>query len=156
MIELATNNKKVQLKFGLKVLLKTNREFGSIHEGQKQDDGGSRIYMDLATGSDNKLVEFIKLCAPDKLTDDEVIEMLENYMDVNGVEYEEIFNLFMDELNESRFFSKKINDTIKLLEKQQEAQRETAPEKAEELEYMLGLLKRKKSLKTVPEQESQI
>lgn len=156
MIELATNNKKVELKFGLKVLLKTNREFGSIHEGQKQDDGGSRIYMDLATGSDNKLVEFIKLCASDKLTDDEVIEMLENYMDANGVEYEEIFNLFMDELNESRFFSKKINDTIKLLEKQQEAQRETAPEKAEELEYMLDLLKRKKSLRTVPEQESQI
>lgn len=156
MIELATNNKKVQLKFGLKVLLKTNREFGSIHEGQKQDDGGSRIYMDLATGSDNKLVEFIKLCASDKLTDDEVIEMLENYMDANDAEYEEIFNLFMDELNESRFFSKKINDTIKLLEKQQEAQRETAPEKAEELEYMLDLLKRKKSLKTVPEQESQI
>lgn len=153
MIELATNNKKVELKFGLKVLLKANKEFGTIHEGQKQEDGGSRIYMELATGSDNKLVEFIKLCAKDKLTDDEVVEMLENYMDANDVEYEDIFDLFMDELNESRFFSKKINDTIKLLEKQQKAQRETAPEKAEELEYMLDLLKRKKSLRTVPEQE---
>lgn len=153
MLELNTGSKTFEVKFNLKALMKVNSEFSNIENGKSNDDGASVAYVQLLTGNDKTLVDVIKLCANPKVSESEVEQAIENYVEENSDNeeaYKEFFNLIIEEFKNSRFFGKKAKDIQAQMTKQkemilaQDPQTEKSKEKLDSMEYILTLMKQEK------------
>lgn len=117
--------KELEIKFNYRLLFLANRKFETKDDkGNKQENGAANLFNHIMDRKDSAVVELIKLAHKGKLTDDEVIDALESYMEENG--YEETFEEIEQEMLNSGFFLAKVKKqledmemSLKILEKKE-------------------------------------
>ncbi|MBC1290633.1 tail assembly chaperone [Listeria booriae] len=158
MITLKIKGTDHELKFNLKALFKANQDFSTKDdEGDSLGNGGSQLYIQLGLGNDEALANVIRVTAKGKFSEDDILDAIENYIEEEGITYDEFFELFKREMEQSRFFSKKITDLKKTLEKQKitlsNKDTDEAKEQLQGVEHILSLMPQEKSLSLAPDTE---
>lgn len=120
MLEISTAKKTLEFKFSLKALMKVNSEHSTIDDGKSNGNGGALAFVQLINGNDEMLISILKSCATKPVSENELLNVIEDYIIENDTDYAQLFDLVTAEMKNSAFFGKKIRDMKKQMEKQKE------------------------------------
>lgn len=116
-------NKEQKIKFDFKTLFKANKELSTKNPetGAKNDDGAFNLFNQINEGMDEGIVKLIQLTGDKKVTENEALEAMAQYMEDSELDeeeaYEQLFKDVKDELLNSGFFVGKLKKQIKTMEK---------------------------------------
>lgn len=150
MLEISTANKTLEFKFSLKALMKVNNEHSTIDDGKSNGNGGALAFVELLNGNDGMLISLLKSCATKPVSENELLNVIEDYITENDTDYDQLFDLVTAEMKNSAFFGKKIRDLKKQMEKQKEMvmskeeQTEADKEWLKSADYILPLMTQEK------------
>lgn len=154
--------KEQNIKFNYTMLFKVNKKLGTKDEnGKSQNDGAGILFTQVLEQEDDALVDIIRLVAGDKVTENDAIEAIGNYMERLELDeeaaYTQIFDDLKEEMVNSGFFMKKVKKYIGNLEKAVkvlEAKKdEESKQQAEAVKELLERMKKEISSLTVPDED---
>lgn len=160
-LELKSKNKTISIKFNYRLLFKANKKLGSKNaEGKSTNDGAGVLFAKVLEKDDDALIDIIQL-ADSKITEDDALTAIENYVDSTGLDeedgYDKIFDDLKEEMLDSGFFVSKLKGYIKNLEKAQEVLTKRTDEEskaqAEAVKELVETMKNELSLPTAQEED---
>lgn len=117
MIEMTINDEQVVAKFGFKALFDANKKYSNHNaDGVSLEDGAAMMFYGLINEDPTTLVSIIDVTVPGKYSDDDIYSAIETLTD-GGEKIAETLTQFKEELIQSGFFKKAIDNQVKAMEK---------------------------------------
>lgn len=117
MIEMTINQEQVVAKFGFKALFDANKKYSNTNaEGVSLEDGAAMMFYRLINEDPTALVSIIDVTVPGKYSDDDIYSAIETMTD-DGSKISETLKAFKEELIQSGFFKKAVDNQVKTMEK---------------------------------------
>jgi predicted transposase YdaD len=117
------NGNEQEIKFDFRTLFKANRKLSTENPEtkQKNNDGALNLFSAINDGSEEGIIDLIQLTSKKKVSEEQALEAMENYMLESGLDEEEAYNqIFVDvkeEILDSGFFVGKLKKQIESVEK---------------------------------------
>ncbi|MBF7122900.1 tail assembly chaperone [Pediococcus pentosaceus] len=149
-MEIEFAGKEYKTKFNYSALFKANLFFSDKDkDGNDMKNGAASLFMRLISGDDTALSDVIKLFVPKKVTDDQLLHIVDDITE-EGDKAEDIVEEFITEMKTSGFFERAIQNFKKQIEKaievfEKKEQSEEVSQQLEGLKSQLTLLNKKLS-----------
>ncbi|WP_027699886.1 tail assembly chaperone [Weissella oryzae] len=116
MINVTIKGKNIDAKFGFGALYKANQKFSNhADNGGSLENGAANIFLSLLTGDPGALMKVIQVIIPSEYKEDDYIEAIEELTE-GGDKLDEVVTMLKDEMVQSGFFKKAINNQIEAFE----------------------------------------
>lgn len=146
-MQITFDGKDYATKFNFKALFKANTLFSNVDkDGNSMKDGAANLFVRLVSGEDTALADVIKLFVPKKVSDDQIMNIVDELTN-DGDEAETVIKEFVDEMKKSGFFGRaitsykdKIQQAIEMFEKKEKSTENTS--QIEALKLQLKLLEK--------------
>lgn len=103
--------KDLEIKFNYKLLFLANKKLATKDEnGNSQENGAANLFNNITDRKDSAIHDLIELSYSGKLSENDIIDAVGEYMDENG--YEETFEEIENEMLNSGFFLSKVKKQI--------------------------------------------
>lgn len=143
-------NKEREIKFNYRLLFKANKYFGSEKEdGTKEANGAGNLFLRLTEKDDDALVDFLKLACKEKVSEEDIIQAIEEYVTASDdveTDYVGLFDEILEEMKHSGFFSVKLKQYLEMLEKARkmmlEKETKESMEQAKAMEEAINMMKK--------------
>lgn len=104
-------SKDLEIKFNYKLLFLANKKLATKDEnGNNQENGAANLFNNITDRKDSAIHDLIELSYSGKLSENDIIDAVGEYMDENG--YEETFEEIEAEMLNSGFFLSKVKKQI--------------------------------------------
>lgn len=118
--------KPLEIKFNYGLFFKANKKLGSKDkDGNLMNNGAGILFSKILDQDDVAIFEIIQLAASGKISENEIFEGIEEFVEISGEGDEEkgydiLFDEMKQEMLASGFFKKKIRKYIEQMEKAKE------------------------------------